>query len=235
MPNRPARKAGFLVVDCYLDQIGGAKNVVPFFPNSEVLRAAHEELPPVLEADAIIITGSAASVLDAPEWALCLEERVARAAERNTPILGLCFGHQVLARAVFGERAVRRAPRPELGWTTIERRGDDALFGGVEHEFECFVSHSDEVDPELDGFRAGARILASTEDCAVEAFRVNERPLWGVQFHAEMGLAESRELVTSRLGRSSEEARRRLMGASATPDLVRSLFDNFRKQVDSGV
>ena len=235
MTNRSVHLAGFLIVDCYLDQIGGTKNVAPFFRDCKVLRAAHEELPAALEADGIIITGSAASLLNAPEWALRLEERVAQTAEKDTPILGLCFGHQVLARAVFGERAVRSAPQPELGWTTIEQRGDDVLFSGVEREFECFVSHSDEVNAELESFRVGAQILASNEVCAVEAFRVNERPLWGVQFHAEMGLEDSRELVTSRLGRDSEEAARRLVGASATPNLVRTLFDNFRSQVSAGV
>ena len=235
MTSSSANRPDFLIVDCYLDQIGGAKNVVPFFRNYGILRAAHDELPSALEAGGIIITGSAASVLDPPEWALRLEERIAQAAEKDIPILGLCFGHQVLARAVFGERAVRRAPRPELGWTTIEVRGDDALFDGVEHEFECFVSHSDEVDSELESFTAGAQILASNQACAVEAFRVKERPLWGVQFHAEMGLVESRELVECRLKENSEEAARRLVGASATPSLVQTLFDNFRLQVSAGV
>jgi len=220
-----------LIVDCYLDDVGGARNIEPYFEGAEVLRAAHDALPESLEAEGIVISGSAASVLEPPAWASRLETLVSAAAERETPILGLCFGHQLLARAVFGERAVRSAVIPELGWTTVRRVGTDPLFAGLEDEFTTFVSHKDEVDASCPAFRENARILASNRACEVEAFRVEGRPLWGVQFHAEMQLGESSELVRSRMGRDSDEAKAELSRAIATPELVCALFRNFREEL----
>ena len=221
-----------MIVDCYLDEIGGARNVAPHFRNSSVLRAAREELPETLDVDGIIITGSAASLMEPPIWAELLERRVAEAAERGVAVLGLCFGHQLLARALFGPEAVRRAPQPELGWIEIERREEDTLFLGIDEKFTCFVSHKDEVNPDQTDFRKATRILAGTPRCAVEAFRVLERPLWGVQFHAEMQLEESRELVTSRFDADAPEAAGLLEHAMATPELVDKLMLNFRQQVE---
>jgi GMP synthase-like glutamine amidotransferase len=68
----------------------------------------------------------------------------------------------------------------------------------------------------------------------VQAFRVGARRQWGVQFHAEMGLDESRELVESR---STEPGRAEalLRNAVATPALASRLFANFRRSVEAGV
>lgn len=221
-----------MIVDCYLDEIGGARNVAPHFQNVSVLRAAHDELPETLDVDGIIITGSAASLMEPPSWAELLVQRVAEAAERGVAVLGLCFGHQLLARALFGPEAVRRAPQPELGWIEIERCEEDTLFLGIDRNFTCFVSHKDEVNPDHSDFRKATRILAGSPSCSVEAFRVLERPLWGVQFHAEMQLEESRELVISRFGAGDPEAVELLEHAMATPELVDKLMLNFRQQVE---
>jgi GMP synthase (glutamine-hydrolysing) len=214
-----------LVLDCYLDSVGGARNVVPHLSRYEVVRVAHETVPGRCEARAVVVTGSAASVLDGRSWTGELEALVDDAVSRGLPVLGLCFGHQVLARVLWGSDAVRKSPRPELGWEEVERTADDPLFAGVPERFRCFVSHGDEVDPERLG--PDARVLASTRDCTVHAFRAGDRPLWGVQFHAEMGLVESEELVRARAERHGIDAERVLARRIATEELAASLFQNF--------
>jgi GMP synthase-like glutamine amidotransferase len=221
-----------LVLDCYLDDVGGARNVVPHLGPCVVVRAAREPLPMRVEGGGIVVTGSAASVVEPPIWLERLEALLLDAAERGTAILGLCFGHQVLARALFGEDAVRRSPTPELGWTEVRREADDELFAGVSRTFTTFVSHADEVDPSCAAFREEAVVLASSDRCAVQAYRVRARPLWGVQFHAEMPLTESEELVRERAEAHGLDAEGLLAGAVATEDLAARLLGTFRGAVD---
>ncbi|MFT5285838.1 MAG: GMP synthase (glutamine-hydrolyzing) [Planctomycetota bacterium] len=225
----------FVVIDCYLDDIGGARNVVPHFPGARVIRAARETIPDQVDADGVIITGSAASVLESRPWIDALEQSVRRTAEQGTAILGLCFGHQLLARALFGEGAVRRAVIPEFGWGQLELLGEEVLFDKVPARFKCFLSHKDEIDPSCSAFQKGVRILSRSEDCPVEAFAVLERQCWGVQFHSEMDLTESRNLIESRLGAESSDAVRLLQDAIETTELAKQLFANFSSQVANGM
>ena len=108
---------------------------------------------------------------DTHEPAVAAErDLLARAVDRGTPVLGLCYGGQVLA-AVLGGR-VARAPVPELGWRGIETDDPGLVPAGpwLEWHYDRF-----EVPPR-------ATELARTRD-AVQAFRLG--PHLGVQFHPE--------------------------------------------------
>ena len=95
---------------------------------------------------------------------------IGAAVEKDVPVLGLCFGGEVLS-SVLGGR-VEHAPVPELGWREIETDDPDAVPAGpwLEWHYECFTTPP------------GAVEVARTAD-AVQAFRIG--PHLGVQFHPE--------------------------------------------------
>jgi GMP synthase (glutamine-hydrolysing) len=108
-------------------------------------------------------------------------ELVARALDRNLPVLGICLGAQMIARVLGAE--VRRSPLKEIGWHRVSRTSEargDPLF-----------EHFDDVEPLFqwheDGFElpSGAVHLARSESCENQAFRFGER-VYGFQFHLEV-------------------------------------------------
>jgi GMP synthase-like glutamine amidotransferase len=92
------------------------------------------------------------------------------AVEKEVPVLGLCFGGEVLSEVLGG--CVERAPVPELGWREIQTDDPDAIPAGpwLEWHYERFTTPP------------GAVEVARTAD-AVQAFRIG--PHLGVQFHPE--------------------------------------------------
>ena len=96
------------------------------------------------------------------------------------PILGICYGHQLLAWMAGGEiKAARNAG--EYGRVTLRTAGC-VLFEEVPSESVCWMSHTDFVSAVPVGFR----ITASTENCPCAAMADDERRLYGVQFHPEV-------------------------------------------------
>ena len=101
--------------------------------------------------------------------------------ERGTPMVGVCLGSQLVAEAAGGE--VRRAARPEIGWHEIELTPEgaaDPLLGVLPERFDSFQYHHYEwLTP------PGGVTLARSAN-GHQAFRLGERPVWGLQFHPEV-------------------------------------------------
>jgi GMP synthase-like glutamine amidotransferase len=110
------------------------------------------------------------------------EKRFLRdALDRGVPILGVCLGSQLLAEAAGA--TPYRADEPEIGWYEVEVTGagaSDPVIGPLAPAFEAFVWHH-YVAP----LPPGAVELARTPVC-VQAFRIEGKPAWGLQFHAEV-------------------------------------------------
>ncbi len=100
--------------------------------------------------------------------------------EIGLPILGICYGHQLLARELGGR--VEATGIREYGKTGIELTGDSTLFEGLPLEQTVWMSHGDSVVEAAPGFR----VTASTGGSPVAAMEDVERRLFGVQFHPEV-------------------------------------------------
>lgn len=137
-------------------------------------------LPPLDGIDHVVVLGAAWSVYDTTaigHWIGDELEWLKAADAAGVPVLGICFGAQALTAALGGR--VEPAPRPEIGWTTIETLDPDLIEAGPWLEF-----HSDQfiVPPQ-------ARLLATSDVCA-QAFAVGNH--LAVQFHPEVDGAQVR-------------------------------------------
>lgn len=144
--------------------------------------ARGESLPPLAQVAAILITGSGAMVTERTPWMEQSAAWLRSAVAASVPVLGICFGHQLLAYALGGE--VGDNPRGlEVGSHTINLTDagcSDPLFRGFPASFAAQLSHQQSVLrlPE------GARLLASSDKDPNQAFAIGECA-WGVQFHPE--------------------------------------------------
>jgi GMP synthase (glutamine-hydrolysing) len=144
----------------------------------------HEAPPPPLHGfDAVILFGAEAQVdqEDVYPWLRPEKQLVRELLERGMPVLGICFGSQLLAEAAGAE--VRQSSRPEIGWHEVELTAygrADPLLGFLPSRFESLQDHHYEwLQP------PGALALARSAVC-LQAFRFPDRPVWGLQFHPEV-------------------------------------------------
>ena len=96
------------------------------------------------------------------------------------PILGICYGHQLIASAVGG--VVANTGNAEFGDTALEVTGDSVLFDLLPSNQQVWMSHRDEVVEVPAGFVS----VATTPGAAVAAMENRDRRLFGVQFHPEV-------------------------------------------------
>src|SRR5262249_54178961 len=137
----------------------------------------------------IIITGSISSVTERAPWMLRAEAYIREIAAAETPLLGICFGHQLMAQALGGE--VQKNPRGrEMGTVELSVADDDPLFDGLPRSIPVNATHVDSAVT----LPPGARVLARTalEDHAVVAFGPAAR---GVQLHPEIDGAVMRGYI----------------------------------------
>ncbi|MBQ9826455.1 MAG: glutamine-hydrolyzing GMP synthase [Firmicutes bacterium] len=125
----------------------------------------------------IIFTGGPNSVYDpaSPHYDPAL-------LKLGIPILGICYGHQLLAWMAGGE-VCTAAEKSEYGKVTVSvKKPESILFTDVPAESVCWMSHTDFVKQVPEGFS----VTAVTGACPCAAFEDAERRLYGVQFHPEV-------------------------------------------------
>jgi GMP synthase (glutamine-hydrolysing) len=179
-------------------------------------------LPGPRSADAFVITGSSSSVTERAPWMLRAEELVRSIAAARVPLLGLCFGHQIIAQALGGH--VARNPRGrEIGTVRVRRVADDPLFSGLPRTFDVNATHVDVVAK----LPPRADVLATTSHDDVSAFRVGDH-VRGVQFHPEFDdhvirdYLHHRAHVVSSEGGDPEALLARVLGGSRGRDIMRN-------------
>lgn len=139
-------------------------------------------LPAPCDCAGVMITGSHAMVTENLPWSVALEQWLPEALALEVPVLGICYGHQLLARAMGG--IVDYHPQGEEAGTVevqlTPNAAADPLFAALPAVFKAHVSHSQTVLQ----LPPTAVLLAQNAHEPHHAFRLG-RCAWGVQFHPE--------------------------------------------------
>ena len=136
----------------------------------------------------------------------------------HMPVLGVCLGAQLLAKAALAP--VYRVESPELGWFDVELTADaadDPVFSRLPQRFEAFQWHYYTYD--LPG---GAVELARSAACT-QAFRLGDSA-WGIQFHAEVTLQQVESWLEHR-----DEAEEHGQPPPELPELTRTRIDGWNE------
>lgn len=125
---------------------------------------------------AFVLSGGPSSVVDpgAPRLP-------AYVLESHLPVLGICYGMQLMAQALGG--IVRTSTRREYGRMTIQRQGASRLLPqSLPETFEVWMSHGDQVEK----LPAGFQVVASSSSCPIAAMENPGERLYALQFHPEV-------------------------------------------------
>lgn len=185
-------------------------------------------LPEPQAIDAAIITGSAYGVYDKTPWMDPLRDFIRQSASVRTPMVGVCFGHQIIADALGGD--VRKS---EKGWGVgrhtyeiVERRPWMAEAGG---KFSLGASHQDQViEPPK-----GARTLASSGHTPHALLEYSDAPIMSLQGHPEFSDAFLTALYNARRERLGDDLADQAIESLAAPDdnaLVGEWMTRFLRQ-----
>lgn len=183
--------------------------------------ATEGDLPADFDFDGAVVTGSRSSVYWEEPWIEPLEEWVDGAIEAGMPVLGVCFGHQLLADVLDGE--VVDMGEYELGYREIEQVGESPLLADVGERFTAFTTHSDTVAT----LPPGAEPIA-TNEYGNHGFRKGH--VFGVQFHPEYDPETARAITK---GKDLPDERIDRVLAGITPESydaacgAKRLFENF--------
>jgi GMP synthase-like glutamine amidotransferase len=151
------------------------------------------------EVDAYLITGSKSSVYDDKAWIAELLDFVRELNARQKKIVGICFGHQIVAQALGG-----KTEKSSKGWGvglhTHTFSSVPAWHDGEDPAFNILVSHQDQVVENAEG----ARVLASSDFCENAVCQVGDHILT-FQGHPEFVSDYSREIMEFRREAIGEE------------------------------
>lgn len=170
-------------------EIEGAGTIERFFRNTKWTLATLDftagGFPPddLSDIKAIISMGGPMNVYEEADYPFLRDEDIflKKAIRKEIPILGICLGAQLLAKACGAE--VRKAPEKEMGWRSIELTATgerDPFFAGLPKELEIFQWHEDTFD-----IPKGAVCLVNSKSCHNQAFRFGKNA-YGLQFHIEV-------------------------------------------------
>ena len=172
-------------------------------------------VPDTTQAAGLIFMGGPMSANDDLPWLRQELQLISRAVERRQPVLGVCLGAQLIAKAL-GSRVYQNAVK-EIGWFEIhltEAAARDALFAGIGPVETVFHWHGETFD-----LPPGAQWLAYSEACRNQAFRAGANT-YGLQFHLEVTPAMIEDWCARDANRGDVDARRNAARLAALSSVV---------------
>ena len=181
-------------------EYGHSSDWIPNIVNNNkvnfIIKKAYEnDFDSDIKADAFILTGSKYSVYNKSPWIEELKKHVKKLIHENNYILGICFGHQILADCL-GAEVIKNKLGWELGSYKInlsEKGLQSKLFNGFSKQEIVYESHQDTVI----NIPSNLDILASSKK-SNQSFSYNDK-IYGVQFHPEFSKEVTRKLMDLRI------------------------------------
>ncbi len=143
--------------------------------------------------------------------------------KKEKAILGICYGHQMLAKTISGKQVCRKRKEPEFGWKKVEIKSKP-LFRGISNPV-FYESHYDE----LYNLGEDYQIIATNSDCPIQAFQYKNYPIWGVQFHPEVDYETGEASLQQRFKEFPDEKKHYVneMEDARNFDQRLKIFENF--------
>lgn len=203
-----------------------AQGQVFSFSTTPVFRGA--AAPPLDAFDGAIITGSPAGVYEGHDWIAPTEEFLRRAVAAGKPVVGICFGHQLLAQAYGG-----KVEKSDKGWGVgihnYNMNASAAWMAPMQSRISCVAHHQDQVTriPE------GARVIGGSAFCPNGVIEYAQGPAISFQPHPEFSTEYAAALMRLREDRVPEEtisAGMESLSQKPDRDLVGEWIAKFLKQ-----
>ncbi len=165
-----------LIIDCGSNKTKYIEQIVYEFMDTKLTSLMDFEENILDGIQGVIISGAPLLIteIDTSPY----EEKMKWILKTEIPVLGICFGHQLigLLYGAFGNRM-----REDRDWQTIEAMEDCALFNRLPNEFQMMQDHCESIS-----IPAGFTLTASSDACINEAMKHKEKAIFGVQFHPEV-------------------------------------------------
>lgn len=167
-------------------------------PDAEIYtyRVVKNEFPDTLDnVSGLIITGSSKEVYDGEPWIHATGDWIHVAQEKKIPTLGVCFGSQLIAQ-VEGGIVTKNPMGREVGTCSVRlvtEAQNDPLFKGLPTALTVQQSHQSAMV----AMPQNAEVLAENE-YGVQAYRIKNESMWGVQFHPEVSTDTLRKVLEFR-------------------------------------
>jgi len=144
----------------------------------------------------------------------------------NKRILGICYGHQILAKALMKKNVCRKSNTPELGWRKVQLAAN-SIFKGIANPV-LYESHLEEVFDLSSDFT----IIASNSNCDIQGYQYKNLPIWGVQFHPEVTFEFGKQSIKNKLA-NNESMRKFFNNELDDPGYIEQNFKIFENFINS--
>lgn len=205
--------------------------------NVDVRWAYGGDFPPGLEGyDGIFLSGSPHGAYEDVDFILREHDLISDAAGVGIPMLGICFGSQILASALCGREQVFRRSSCEVGYKALPLlppAGKDRICADLGKRVTMFVWHNDEVRHD----HADMTVIACSDLCPNQIWRWRDNPVWGIQGHPEFTKVQAAiwfEENRNRLERDGADVDALKLGALEAAD-AKTMIRRFAALVAEGI